>query len=151
MEYLIYTVIVPLAIFFRWDLGLNAACREVGLEISDSKQGTGFQDAITPPKRANIAIALWLIIIAVIGYGFYKFGWVTGALSIAEFLVVSVIVGAVLIPKPSSPHYLKIIYRSMVNRYADFKKNSDELRAEAIHDLIQRVEERYSEQIAGLK
>ena len=38
------------AIPFRLDIGFRNFNKEVGLELSSTKMGTGYQDAITPPK-----------------------------------------------------------------------------------------------------
>ena len=127
---------------------MTVACHHIGVEVSDSKQGRGYQDAISPPKRAKIEFVLWLLIAALIGYGFYQYGWVKGGIALGVFLVVSTLYGALAVPKPDSPHYLKIIYSSMVRRYADYERDQDNLRADAIKMLINRIEGKYSDKLA---
>ena len=55
--------------------------------------------------------------------------------------------GATFVPKLESIHYLKLIYYSMVGRYANFNKSGDTIRADAMKDLIDRVEIQYGEKL----
>jgi hypothetical protein len=91
----------------------------------------------------NLTIATWLSIAGLLGYALYAFGWGTAGIALGVFVVVSILVGAVLIPGPEAPHFIRLIYRSMVRRYADFEKRGDSVRSAAMKDLIDRVGARY--------
>lgn len=117
------------------------------MSISDTDTITGFQDAITPPKSSNLTLLTWISIVVVLGYAVYQFGWGTGGITFAVFFVVSVVAGAIFIPKPESTHYLKRIYCSMVNCHADFQKSGDSSRADAIKLLIEKIEVQYEEKL----
>jgi hypothetical protein len=139
MEYLVYVCAALLGLLFRYNMGLAEACKAVGKSISDSNTNTGLQDAITPPKSTNMTLLTWIAIVALLGYTVYQFGWISASVALAVLIVVSILAGVIFIPKPDSTHYLKRIYHSMVNRYADFHKSGDMIRAGAMKDLIKRV------------
>ena len=147
MEYLIYVLAALLGILFCYNHNLTQACKIIGVAISDTDSSTGYQDAITPPNSTNIYLATALAIVVVLGYAVYAFGWGTGGIALAVFFFVSALAGATIMPKPQSIHYLKRIYGSMANRYADFQKEGDSVRAVAIKDLIDKVEVHYSERM----
>jgi len=149
LEYPLYVFIAALGILFRYNLGLSQACKVIGQSISDTDSATGFQDAITPPKSSNITLLTWVAIAAALGYAVYQFGWESGSIALAVFFLVSMLAGAVLIPTPESPHYIKRIYSSMANRYANFNKSGDTIRADAMKVLIDKVESRYGEHLKG--
>ena len=149
VTFAIFAALAASAVWFRWDMGLGEACRVVGLKISENKAGPGLQDAITPPSRANIALCLWAAILGVFVFLGVMFGIWTAAKGFAIFASVSVFVGVLFVPKPESSHYLKIIYGSMLNRHADFVRDNDTVRAEAIQGLIDRIELSYGKQILG--
>jgi hypothetical protein len=128
-----------LAIAFRWDLGLNAACLTVGRRLSTETVGTGFQDALTPPWRTKLALTLWAIVFIVFLAAFSSFGFEVGAALVALFVLVSVLTGALLIPAPESRHYLRIIFHALVNRLADFRRDGDEFREKAASVLVDQM------------
>ena len=141
-EPLLWAAIVAVAVIFRFNLGRTEACKVVGLEISDVKQGTGFQDAVTPPWSAYIAIGTWIAIVSLVGVMFWSFGAVKGGLAVAVIVVVSILAGLLVVPKPMSRFWVSRIYHSMVKREAAYRKNNDHMRADAVRGLRLRIEER---------
>lgn len=81
-------------------------------------------------------------------YAIFGFGWSVFGIVAGTFLVVSVVAGASLIPKADSAHYVRRIYRSMVNRYADYEKQGDRVRSDAMKQLIDKVEQTFGEKLA---
>lgn len=138
-----YGMIAVLAVLFRYFLALSNACLVIGKSISDVESRTGFQDAITPPMSTNVTFMTWIGIAGVLGYTVYEFGWGTAGIALAIFAFVSILVGAMLVPGPESPHFVRLIYGSMVRRYANFEREGDHLRSAAMKDLINGVESRY--------
>jgi len=147
MEIAIYFVAALLGIFFRYNLGFSQACKFVGTSISSSGSGSGFQDAVTPPFSTNFTLLTWVAIVCVFGFAVYKFGWETFGFAIGAFFVSSVIAGAVVIPKSDSKHFVERIYRSMVSRFADYVKEGDTLRADAMKHLIDKIEANYRDKL----
>ena len=84
-----------------------------------------------------------------LAYIAYELGWGTVGIALAIFIVVVVVTGMVFVPKPESAHFVMRIYRSMINRYADFQKSGDSVRADAMKELIDKVEARYGDQLVG--
>jgi hypothetical protein len=147
LEYLIYAGAAVLGFIFRYQLGMTQACKVIGVEISDSGSNTGFQNAITPPSSTNLTLITWFVIAALLIYSVVAFDWGVFGIALATFGVVSVIVGSAVVPKADSTYFLFRVYRSMANRYADFPKNGDSVRAEAMKELIDRVEAVYGDNL----
>ena len=142
-----YAVAAVLGVVSRYYLGMTQACKVIGVKLSDSDTRTGFQDAVTPPSSANHAIVSWIAIAAVLGYTVYEFGWGSFGIAFAAWSIVLVIAGVVVIPKPESQHFLLRIYGSMANRYADYTKSGDTVRADAMKQLIDRMEQAYADRL----
>ena len=68
MEFLSIIAFIA-AIPFRLDIGFRNFNKEVGLELSSSKMGTGYQDAITPPKLNYVSYVFLAF------KSFYNFCW----------------------------------------------------------------------------
>src|SRR5262245_62277281 len=105
------------------------ACKIIGAQIRSSTMETGLEDAIVPPSSTHLAILTWALIAAVLLCTVFVFGWSKFGVVAATFLVVSIVAGASFIPKSDSAHYVRQIYRSMVNRYADYEKQGDRVRS----------------------
>jgi hypothetical protein len=147
MEYLLFAAAAVLGLIYRYQLGLVSACKTVGVQISSSGTKTGFQDAITPPVSSNLMFLMWALIIALLIYAVFGFGWHTFGIAAAMFLVASLLAGVSFVPKPDSSHYVRLIYISMINRYADYVKTGDKIRADAMKELIDRVEQTFGDKI----
>lgn len=108
---------------------------------------SGFQDAITDP-RGNKWFFLFQggLLVTIISY-FYFGGWVTGLLSIAAFFLTFVIVRR-LLPAENSPVWAKGLYASLCRREADYKRDGDELRYEAMKSLREDFQAAFQDEIA---
>lgn len=146
-ETALYIVVLVIAAALRYMLGLGQACLYVGKAIVDTDTKTGLQDAVTPPLSTNIALATWAAAAGVIGYGFWQFGMATGALVVGEFIFAAGVLGATVMPKPDSKHYVRMIYRSLVGRVADYAKVNDHMRSEATAVLVARIENRLADKL----
>jgi hypothetical protein len=147
MEYLLYIAAGVLGILFRYDLRLMEACKIIGVQISSGASETGFQEAIAPPSSTHLAIVTWALIVALLLSALFVFGWSKFGVVAGTFLVMCIVSGASFIPKPDSPYYVRVIYRSMVNRYADYEKQGDRVRSDAMKKLIDRVEQTFGEKL----
>ncbi len=142
-----YIYLFLISVLFRIDLDFRGFIKEVGLELSDTKAGTGFQDAITPPKLNWISFFCYFVIFALIYTAFADRSASAGVYCIILFIFTLVICGTIINPPKKKrlleKFYLKILYSSMVGRFADFKKNNDNLRADAIQILISKFEKKF--------
>ena len=142
-----YFIILILGIFTRIILGFVNYTKSLGLELSNEKDGTGYQNAITPPLFPLIASIIYGLSLFVIFFGFFQYSFTTGFIYLGLYLLTLIVVGATLF-KPNSlsplakPFYY-IVLNSMVNRYANCKKNNDEVRAKAIEIVLEKFKKAY--------
>ena len=142
-----YFIILTLGIFTRIILGFVNYTKSLGLELSNEKVGTGYQNAITPPLFPVIASTIYGLSLFFIISGFFKSALTTGFIYLGLYLLTLILVGATLF-KPNSlsplakPFYY-IVLSSMVNRYANYKKKNDEVRAQAIGVVLEKYKEAY--------
>lgn len=142
-----YFIILTLGIFTRIILGFVNYTKSLGLELSNEKVGTGYQNAITPPLFPVIASTIYGLSLFFIISGFFKSALTTGFIYLGLYLLTLILVGATLF-KPNSlsplakPFYY-IVLSSMVNRYANYKKKNDEVRAQAIGVVLEKFKEAY--------
>jgi len=124
-----------IAVFFAYNMHFTQATLSFGRELAETSSGTGFQDAITPPWQTNFAMFSYFGIVAAIGTIWWQLGWLSGLGAIALILIGGGIVGA-LLPNKDSQHFRELIIGSMISRYADYARDGDQIRAEAMKDLL---------------
>jgi hypothetical protein len=141
METPLYIAAALLGLAFRYQTRITAACRHIAAQLGGDGDSVFYlQNAITPPAAANVTLLTVAAAIGLLSYSGYAFGWATLGGVLAVFYVAGLIGGLTIIPKEDAPHFVKLVYGSMVNRHADFVKNGDTVRAAAIKDLTERVE-----------
>ena len=142
-----YFIILALGILTRVILGFVNYTKSLGLELSNEKNGTGYQNAITPPLFPLIASTIYGLSLFVIISGFFERAFITGFIYLGLYLLTLIVVGATLFrPNSLSPlakPFYNIVLNSMVNRYANYKKKNDEVRAKAIEIVIEKFKEAY--------
>jgi hypothetical protein len=146
MELVLYIAMAVLAIWFRYDLQMTQACLYVGRAISDTGSKRGYQNAVTSPTGAYLSFLVWGLLAVVTVYGFFALGIGTGAILVAEFLVISVVTG-MLIPKPDSRFWVRQIFASLVRRTADYARKNDKMRSDAARALATLMEERLADKL----
>jgi len=135
IESILWVLAVVMAFAFAYALLFTASTHAIGVELSDTDSGTGFQDAITPPWQSNLAIITYVGCLVVVAIMWWQFGWKSGIGSLAVIFFGSMLAKR-LLPKPGSNHYRYLIMHSMSNRYADYVRNGDVTRAEAMKYLL---------------
>lgn len=110
----------------------------LGIALSDTKVGSGFQDVITPPSRANFHLAAYFGPFAIATF----VGWRSGTLSglgilVAMFLAVTI--AKRLLRQAGRHHFTTQIVQSMGRRYAEYVKNGDPVRAQMMGELLQKM------------
>jgi uncharacterized membrane protein len=135
-----FAVLYLISLFLGYTLIFNRATLLIGTEISYDNSPTGFQDAVTPPWLTSFSIFSYVVSLGWIVFGFYKFGIVIGIVSIIALIIVAFVNIAIVLPKRDSDHFEKLILNSMLNRYANYVKDGDELRAAAMGDLLERLD-----------
>jgi hypothetical protein len=120
-------------------LAFNSATLSIGRSLGDAGTPTGYQDAITPPRFSTFAIAVYIICAGGLIYGFWRFGWLAGLGTTVAFVFVVALNKVIILPKTESEHFRKIIIHSMINRYANYLKAGDTLRASAMGKLLEKL------------
>jgi hypothetical protein len=139
-----YFAAVLFGILTRIVIGFSSFNKRLGIEISDTKEGTGFQDAITPPKFIIwFATPVYILSGAFIFYSFADNSLSTAFKYTGSYIGSMILFGAVFfMPGKKSIFddlFFKITFSSMANRYADFKKSNDTERAKAMKFLLDRI------------
>ena len=142
-----YIIISTLGICTRIILGFVNYTKSLGLELSNEKDGTGYQNAITPPLFPLIASTIYGLSLFFIIAGFFEKSFMIGFAYLGLYLLTLIVVGATLFsPNSLSPlakPFYHIVLNSMVNRYANYKKRNDEVRAKAIEKVLEKFKEAY--------
>ena len=148
-----YLIVIILSIFLRFDVEFRNFNKEVGLELSSTKTGTGYQDAITPPKLNWLSIPVYIFLILILINAFFdKTGSISLGFTVLGIIIVTAVISGVILHPPKKPpilrkFYLKTLYKSMTNRYADYKKKNDHVRADAMQTLIKKFEKIYFKKV----
>lgn len=109
---------------------------------------TGYQDALTDPSGNKwFFITHGLLFSVVVGY-FYFGTWITGLISIVAYFLLAAFIKR-LLPSQNSPKWASRIHASMCRREADYKRDGDELRYEAIKSLREEFQARFEAEILG--
>lgn len=102
----------------------------------------GYQVAIMDPltdKWFFLVVALFLANVVAI---FYFFGFLFGILSVINFYIIMFIL-RLMLPKESSLKWAKGIYVSIARREADYKRDGDQLRYEAMNHVRKLFEAKF--------
>jgi len=129
------------SLLFAYETRFTEATLMLGRSISTPEflkiAPTGLQDAITPPHFARLAFAMYLLVIIIVGFGFYEHGLLRGLLFLVVFLFFTLLNWRFLTPKPDGSLYRNLILRSMISRHADYVKNGDSVRADAMAEMLE--------------
>ena len=138
-----YITALVLSILTRIVIGFTSHTKKIGLEISDTKEGTGFQNAITPPKFTWVATIVYGLSGLFIFYAFVEQSSSLGLKYLGTYLGGTILFGAIFfMPNKKSifdDRFFKIILNSMTNRYEDYKRSKDGERAKAMKFLLDKI------------
>lgn len=121
-----------------FDADFTAATLSMGRELSGTPSPTGFQDAITPPWLTKLTLVVYFGCALVIGFMWWYLGW-QSSLGGAAVIFFGGGIAKLLLPKPTGAHYKHLIISSMSSRYADYVRDSDNIRAEAMKHLLAKA------------
>lgn len=101
---------------------------------------TGFQDTITP-KAQNIRNTLFaVLLVIVLIYGIIFFQWWRGILYFSLTFFLGIPIAKLLLPKPGSDYYYRKIKSSLLKRRENYNKIQDNIRVEAINEVIKKFD-----------
>jgi hypothetical protein len=134
-----------LGVIFRYNLAQVEACKTIGAKISTSGDSKGYlQNAITPPSSTKLTALTWALILVLFAYAFWTSGWAATGIAVGTFVVAA---GIFFIPKPESMHFLMRVSRSMASRHADYAKEGDLIRSNAMKNLFDRFTQVYGDRL----
>ena len=87
-----YFIILALGILTRVILGFVNYTKSLALELSNEKNGTGYQNAITPPLFPLIASTIYGLSLFVIISGFFERAFITGFIYLGLYLLTPTII-----------------------------------------------------------
>ncbi len=101
----------------------------------------GLQDAITPPMQTvrNLLNMIFYLMILVVGLTYFHWYWAIGAF-VATFLL-DAFIAVVMMPSPNSLIFFNQILRSLADRRAKYQAASDQLRVEAIDEILLKLKQ----------
>ncbi len=135
MKTILWIFSVVMSFGFAYTMQFTAATLSIGRELSDTNSATGFQNAITPPWQTNLAIFVYIACVAVIVIMWWQIGWLS-ALGSAAVIFIGSLLTKIILPKPYSIHYRNLISQSMCSRYANYTRDGDDMRAQAMKQLL---------------
>ena len=147
LEIVLYIILSIFSVYLNYALGLVKSCLVIGKKIDTQKltnnlTKNGYQDSLTPPISSRIGIINFVLILITFGVLWYEY-------SINEFGVGIVILlsctmlSRIYVPSPESNHYKRIIFSSIYNRYANYVKEGDIIRAKAAIDIMDLINNKY--------
>ena len=132
-----------LSALFAYETRFTDSLRYHGAIISNTEDKsslvTPLQDAITPPWKTTLAIFIYISLIFFVVYCFYSLGWKYGIAYFIGIFISSAFI-KIFYPKPESKFFHNIIIHSLMNRYTDYKKEGDNIRASAVAELLGRFD-----------
>ncbi len=121
--------------------GTTLALGRLLVSESTFNQGAGLQDAITPKSQTVKNIAIFILFVPLFIITTYQYAWYHALWVILLTLLASTAFPIILGMRAGSSRLVSIILKDMENRKKAYLKSGDELRSNAINDLIQRIKE----------
>ncbi|QPB20378.1 hypothetical protein [Rhizobium sp. 007] len=117
-------------------LSYSATLQEAGALMAE-KHGLGvqpiqYQNTLTPPWLTNFTIAVWVALFADAAWVWYLNGWQQGVGALVAAIILPAMFQAVLPPRRGSGMFLRNAFHAMVNLQADYERDGDQARAQAM-------------------
>jgi len=110
----------------------------LGRTLSEHDAGRGYQDALTPPWQARLSLVIYVLTLVTIALSWYGFG-IGRCIATVVLLFAGSMLWRRVLPQGHSRHYLKLIVTSMVQRYADWVRRGDHVRAGVMAQLLGKM------------
>jgi hypothetical protein len=143
----IILALVPIAVAFRYLVRQEEAAKLIGQTLASpdfrAVEKSGFEVAVSPPEMNKwFFLSLGLMIGGVV-WLWLAFGWLYGLIGVVVAYVAGLVAQMTFLPKPSSRHLVMSIFISMSRRHADYVRDGDTQRAEAMGYLLGRFMTEY--------
>jgi hypothetical protein len=138
----IILALVPISVVFRYLVEQTQAARLIGIELAPpdylAVNKNGFQDAVSPPGANKWFFLSMALVLGGLGWLALGFGWWAALVGLLAVFASSVLAQVLFLPKKDSRHFVMSIFGSMSRRYADYERDGDKHRAEAMRELLDR-------------
>jgi nucleoside permease NupC len=135
-----------LAIWSAYTFAFQATTLAIGRLLVGSTEGTGVQDAITPSSQTKRNLFMFFLVLILFVITTYVYKWYYGILATVISLSIGTAISRVL-RLPGSQQIVGAVIRDMVRRYDSYRLKGDNLRANAMQDLIERMKDISLEEI----
>ena len=138
-----YMWLVLIVFFTAFTKNVQLATLDIGKRLFGVETNpTGIQDAITPTWQARNNIISFGLIFVFLGVSVYVFKWYVGiGIFLATFFIAIPLVSKFFMYQPSSVFIVKKIRNNLVKRQELYTEKGDILRAEAISEVLNRLDE----------
>ncbi len=109
--------------------------------------GAGVQDAITPKAQTIRNLMIFVLAIILFGLTTYTYAWYHGLWVVIVCIIVSFIIGPIFSLRPGAQRFVVSITSNMKRRHQTYLNAGDTIRAQAIIELIEQLEQLSSEEI----
>ena len=150
MFWLIVVFAVVLSALTGYTMVIQGTTLALGrLLVSESSivQGAGLQDAITPKMQAIRNIGAMILFVPLFILTTYAYAWYHGLCVIIVTFFASIAFPIILGMRAGSARIVSIVLSDMEKRRKAYQEAGDELRSNAISDLINRIKEIPQEEI----
>jgi len=106
--------------------------------LSTSTSETGVQDAVTPPWLPNLARGTYGLVMAITVVSWFFHG-VVGCVVAIALIFIGAVIWRRSLPPADSEHFKRLIFRSMSERYANYLRSGDTMRANTMKVLLGRA------------
>jgi hypothetical protein len=138
MSVTLWISVILLALAAAYSLRFTGATLFLGRALSDTTSGTGYQAAISPPWETAFGLVVYSLTLGVVAFSWYAFGIGRAMESLVTVFLATMLLRRFM-PAEDSPHYKKLIIQSMANRYANFVRDGDTVRAAAMRGLLEKA------------
>jgi hypothetical protein len=138
MSLTLWIGVILLAPAAAYSLRFTGATLALGRALSDTTSGTGYQASISPPWETAFGLVVYGLTLGVVAFSWYAFGIGRAVESLVTVFVATMVLRRFM-PAEDSPHFKKLIIQSMANRYANFVRDGDTVRAAAMRGLLEKA------------
>jgi hypothetical protein len=138
---LIITLLIFLfvAFFSAYTMAMQGTTLAIGRLLAGERKGTGVQDAITPRSQTIRNIVMFCLTVFLFIITTYSYRWYYGLTAVVVGPFLGLISGQVFGLRAGSKQLVIAVLRDMVKRYDIYRRQGDQMRANAMQDLIERM------------
>jgi hypothetical protein len=149
---LIILALVPLAVAFRYLVRQEESAKLIGTKLATAKflavEENGYEVAVSPPETNKWFFLSLALIIGGVEWLWLAFGWRYGLIGVVAAYGAALVAQMAFLPEANSRYFVLSILGSMSRRRADYVRDGDTERAEAMSYLLRRFMTEYESVIA---